>query len=146
MEGERREKRLATSTHLYAAGLQRRSSAGADRRVPAPLEPSAKPGGARGRMSGGGSSGNRRKLDAVYSALSEHNLPQAIKLSLRKDICNWDETKALRAHALQRLLRVDEALQLAREVASKTPTDVLVLEPLKNVFINSVRTPLTPHR
>uniref|UniRef100_A0A7R9YDF9 N-terminal acetyltransferase B complex subunit NAA25 homolog n=1 Tax=Pinguiococcus pyrenoidosus TaxID=172671 RepID=A0A7R9YDF9_9STRA len=91
-------------------------------------------------MSGGGSSGNRRKLDAVYSALSEHNLPQAIKLSLRKDICNWDETKALRAHALQRLLRVDEALQLAREVASKTPTDVLVLEPLKNVFINSGQT------
>jgi N-terminal acetyltransferase B complex non-catalytic subunit len=72
----------------------------------------------------------QRKLQPIYNALDGRNYKAAIKLCSKKDIERWDIVKVLKAHALERLGKADEALDLCREVKSRNPTDDSVLSTL----------------
>lgn len=67
-----------------------------------------------------------RKLQPIYNALDARNYKMAIKLCGKKDMERWDIVKTLKAHALERMGRVEEALDLCREVASRQPRDETV--------------------
>ncbi|CAM9524404.1 unnamed protein product, partial [Phaeothamnion confervicola] len=77
----------------------------------------------------------QRKLQSVYNALESHNFRQAIKLCEKKDLEKWPVTKALKACALARMGRTDEAMDLCREVKTTTPTD----EPTINALTYAYR-------
>ena len=67
-----------------------------------------------------------RKLQPIYNALDARNYKMAIKLCTKKDLERWDIVKTLKAHALERLGRVEEALEVCAEVAAHKPTDETV--------------------
>ena len=67
-----------------------------------------------------------RKLQPIYNALDARNYKMAIKLCAKKDLERWDIVKTLKAHALERLGRVEEALEVCAEVAARKPTDETV--------------------
>ncbi|EWM20952.1 hypothetical protein Naga_100455g6 [Nannochloropsis gaditana] len=69
-----------------------------------------------------------RKLQPIYNALDARNYKMAIKLCGKKDMERWDIVKTLKAHALERMGRVEEALDLCREVASRQPRDETTME------------------
>jgi hypothetical protein len=56
------------------------------------------------------------------------------QLCSKKDIERWDIVKALKAHALERTGRVEEALELCREVKARNPTEDSVLNTLVITF------------
>lgn len=67
-----------------------------------------------------------RKLQPIYNALDARNYKMAIKLCTKKDLERWDIVKTLKAHALERLGKVEEALEVCAEVAAHKPTDETV--------------------
>ncbi|KAM3569245.1 hypothetical protein VYU27_008660 [Nannochloropsis oceanica] len=71
-----------------------------------------------------------RKLQPIYNALDARNYKMAIKLCTKKDLERWDIVKTLKAHALERLGKVEEALEVCAEVAAHKPTDETVLNTL----------------
>ena len=71
-----------------------------------------------------------RKLQPIYNALDARNYKMAVKLCAKKDLEKWDIVKTLKAHALERMGRVEEALDLCREVQARKPTDETVLNTL----------------
>lgn len=75
-----------------------------------------------------------RKLQPIYNALDARNYKTAIKLCGKKDLEKWDVVKTLKAHALERLGRTEEALDLCREVKARRPTDDVVLSTLVMTF------------
>lgn len=68
-----------------------------------------------------------RKLQPIYNAIDSRNYKMALKLCAKKDLEKWDMVKALKAHALERTGRADEALDLCREVKARNPTDETLL-------------------
>ena len=56
------------------------------------------------------------KLHPIYTALESRNYSRAIKLSQQKPVSSWPLTKALRAHALERCGRHEEAIQTLEEL------------------------------
>eukprot|EP01084_Bolivina_argentea_P008203 15347_1 len=77
---------------------------------------------------------NSRKLQSIYNALDACNYSLAVKLCKMKDMERWAVTKALKSYGLARLGHSDEALALAKEVASKAPTDEDTLRALEWSF------------
>lgn len=75
-----------------------------------------------------------RKLQPIYNALDARNYKAALKLCAKKDLEKWDVVKTLKAHALERLGRVEEALDVCREVKAHKPTDDVVLSTLVMTF------------
>ncbi len=79
-------------------------------------------------------SANSRKLQSIYNALDASNYALAVKLCEMKDVERWAVTKALKSYGLAKLGYSDEALALAKEVASKAPTDEDTLRALEWSF------------
>ncbi len=77
---------------------------------------------------------NSRKLKSIYNALDDGNYSLAVKLCEMKDLERWAVTKALKSYGIAKLGHTDEALALAKEVASKTPTDEETLRALEWSF------------
>ena len=72
-----------------------------------------------------------RKLTPIYNAIEGGNYSKGANLCLKKDVANWDTTKALLSYCYSNLNRKDEALLLAQEVIGRKPTDDATLFPLK---------------
>ena len=72
----------------------------------------------------------RRKISPLYAAIDSQNWKGVFKLCSKKDIENWDIVLTLKAHALERTGKHDEALALCRQVAARKPTDTSVLSTL----------------
>ncbi len=81
-----------------------------------------------------GASTNSRKLQSIYNALDARNYALAVKLCEMKDVERWAVTMALKSYGLAKLGYSDDALSLAKEVASKTPTDEDTLRALEWSF------------
>ena len=79
-----------------------------------------------------------RKLQPIYNAVDARNYKAAIKLCSKKDLEKWDIVKTLKAHALERTGKIDEALDLCRDVKARNPTDAAVLNTLVLTFKVSV--------
>lgn len=75
-----------------------------------------------------------RKLQPIYNAIDSRNYKMALKLCAKKDLEKWDMVKALKAHALERTGRADEALELCREVKARNPTDETLLSTICLTF------------
>ena len=57
-----------------------------------------------------------RKLQGVYDCIDARNFKGAIKLCQRKDIQNYDITKALMSYCFISMQRTEEGLVIAREI------------------------------
>jgi hypothetical protein len=77
----------------------------------------------------------RRKIDPIYAAIDGMHWKVAVKLCEKKDVKEWELVKALRAHALERLGRSDEAYDLLTDVKRRHPTDSSVLSALTCTLI-----------
>lgn len=75
-----------------------------------------------------------RKLQPIYNAIDARNYKAAIKLCSKKDLEKWDIVKTLKAHALERMGKLEEALDLCREVKARNPTDDAILSTLVLTF------------
>jgi tetratricopeptide (TPR) repeat protein len=78
--------------------------------------------------------GDERKLKAVYDAIDSGNFKNAVKLCLKKDIADWEVTKALLAYSYVKSKQEDQALLLARQVVLRRPSHPSILVPLRYTF------------
>ena len=70
------------------------------------------------------------KLKSVYAAIDDGQFEKAVRLCGRKDIERYDMTRTLLAYSLQKLRQNSDALQIARQVLARKPTDDAVVSTL----------------
>ena len=66
----------------------------------------------------------------IYDAIDRGQFDKAIVICQRKELRKFELTKALMAYALYKTRKHSDALALAREVASRSPRDSVVLSTL----------------
>ena len=76
----------------------------------------------------------QRKLAAIYDAIDAQQFKTAVKLANKKDVAKSMLVLGLKAHALQRMGRTDEALQACREVQSSDRVDDGALGTVATVY------------
>ena len=72
----------------------------------------------------------RRKVSPIYSALDSQQWKQALKLCDKKDMSDWDIVLVLKAHALVKMERTDEARAICHTVKARCSVDDSVLSTL----------------
>ncbi|DAZ97189.1 TPA: hypothetical protein N0F65_003820 [Lagenidium giganteum] len=75
-----------------------------------------------------------RYVRPIYDAIDNRQYKSAIKLCQHKKVAHLDIVQVLRAHCLERIGRVDEALDICRAVQKKKPTDDTLLNTMFLVF------------
>lgn len=75
-----------------------------------------------------------RYVRPIYDAIDSRQYRAAIKLCLHKKVAHLDIVQVLKAHCLERTGRVDEALDICRQVQRKNPTDDTLLSTMGLVF------------
>lgn len=75
-----------------------------------------------------------RYVRPIYDAIDGRQYRAAIKLCLHKKVAHLDIVQVLKAHCLERTGRVDEALDICRQVQRRQPTDDTLLSTMSLVF------------
>ena len=57
-----------------------------------------------------------RKIHPIYQAIDAQNYKGAIKLCQRKEVMKWEISKALLAYSFVMLGKINEGLDIAREI------------------------------